>query len=453
MPATEFLAMTSNCFRMALADVLLAWARLHVKDSFVLLIRAKYIVTMVPGDPPIRDGAVRIEDGKIVAADRAPNMKVDPDEPTFFLPNAVLLPGMVNAHTHLELTHLHGRIGNTPRMLDWFKKLIHLLREDQAGPPTPEGVALGIRMSLAAGVTCVGDACRLNLHGEQMPNAPIRRVCFIEAAGLGEHGRKAADGLEPRLNAYPLDPLTTLGVTPHAPYSTSKELYRHCIELSRRRGLLCSTHFAETFEELQLLRDGTGDFIEFHRMTGRPTDELDPYHQTAVEFAREAGLLDSDVPALLAHGNYLAEEDIAELVSTNCSIAFCPRSHRYFGHTHHPWQQMIAAGLNVCLGTDSLASNASLGILDELQYLRRRNPEVPAVTLWRMATINGAKALGLAETIGTIAPGKQADLVALTLPYPSWDSPLADVLDRGTEVASLWIAGQRIDPAKLLHED
>ncbi len=418
-----------------------------------MLIRAKYIVTMVPGDPPIRDGAVRIEDGKIVAAGRAPNLKVDIDEPTVFLPNAVLLPGMVNAHTHLELTHLHGRIGNTPRMLDWFKKLLKLLSEDQVGPPTPDDVTRGIRMSLAAGVTCIGDVCQRQLHGPQMPDAPIRRVCFLEAHGHGEKGRRAGDALETRLDSFPADPLTRLALTPHATYSASKDLYRRCIELARSRGLIVSTHFAETFEELQFLRDGTGDFLEFLRMAKQPIDELNPYHQTAVEFAREAGLLDPDVPVLLAHGNYLAEEDIAELLHTNCSVAFCPRSHRYFGHTHHPWQQMIAAGLNVCLGTDSLASNASLGILDELQYLRRRNPEVPAVTLWRMATVNGAKALGLADTIGTIAPGKQADLVALTLPYPSWDAPLADVLDRGTEVASLWIAGQRIDPAKLLLED
>ena len=159
----------------------------------------------------------------------------------------------------------------------------------------------------------------------------------------------------------------------------------------------------------------------------------------------------SQQPFLLAHVNYINDEELHALAQTNHSVAYCPRSHRFFNHPEHPFRRMLTNGINVCLGTDSLASNSSLSILDEMRFLYRNFPDLPPPTILKMATLNAARALGWHDKIGSLTPSLDADLVAIPLthsqpltPNPQLD-PLCDILTSTTPPSLTMVRGKIIN--------
>jgi aminodeoxyfutalosine deaminase len=203
---------------------------------------------------------------------------------------------------------------------------------------------------------------------------------------------------------------------------------------------LC-THLAETREELQFLRDGSGSFRELLEEWGLWDGTFQPPGCSPVDYMARLNVLEAKPAPLLVHVNYVSDADLDLLANTSCSVAWCPRTHRFFHHEPHRFRDMLARGINVCIGTDSLASNDTLSILDELRFAWRRSSgsagaqgrqPVSQQCLLAMGTIAGARALGLEDQVGSLEPGKRADLAAVPLEQPRAADPLEDLLGGNT---------------------
>ncbi|MEM7806726.1 MAG: amidohydrolase family protein, partial [Planctomycetota bacterium] len=232
--------------------------------------------------------------------------------------------------------------------------------------------------------------------------------------------------------------------SPHAPYSVEPQNYRRCLAAAEKRSVPLATHLAETREEADFLCDHAGPFRELWETIGGWDDDVPTFDGSPVAFAKHLGLLDAAVPVVLAHGNYLEPGDIDLLAAGRASVAYCPRTHAYFGHDPHPLVELLARGVNVCLGTDSRASSPDLDLLAEVRHVHDHRPDVDISTLWSMATWRGAEALGLTGVAGSVAPGCRADLLAL--PDPSGDAPLATVLQ---DIEHRTVLCSEVEPLRL----
>lgn len=350
----------------------------------------------------------------------------DPDSPRTDMvidrSGCVLLPGLVNAHTHLDLT----RLGPRPHDPDQgFVAWVDMIRAERPTEPgaIDEAVRFGARLSLAGGVVAVGDILgaaggRPTTSGlGSLAASPLRGVGFIEFFGIGNRTARAVRslgalaeelaGCSSGRNAGDL----RAGLQPHAPNTISIELYRHCAELARRLNLPLATHLAETADERLFVAEGRGPQRELLERLGI-WDDLELAHighgRHPVEHL--AGVLGS-APFLTAHVNDADDEAIATLARTKSSVAYCPRASAYFDAPGwlgpHRYREMLRAGVNVCLGTDSIVNLDTPGrisVLDDARLLRRRDG-VDGRMLIAMMTTNGAAALGLDPAGFLLKPG------------------------------------------------
>ena len=386
-----------------------------------MILRAKYV--MPNSCTIIENGAVAIQGSKIVDVGLYPTVRDSGAPPIHDLGEAILMPGLVNAHTHLDLTSIADSIQRVPKFTDWIFQIVGKRTPETVGPSVREGV----QQSLAGGVTTVGDIDGTGESVQVLRDTPIRKVVFFEV--LGFSGERAAMGVA-RLGTYldspPVsDSLLTPALSPHAPYSTSADIYRECVA----SGLSVCTHVAETEEELEFLSSGTGAFVDYLEAFGISTAGWIPPELTPVQYMGTLGILRRN--SVLVHCNYLTDADVATLAESGASVVFCPRSHHYFYHTDHPVMRLVEKGTNVAIGTDSLASNWSLSLLDELKFLARTQPCIRPETLFDMVTYNGAKALGL-EQVGRLEKDWQADIIAVQIPNDG-RPPIEQILDSFSE--------------------
>ncbi len=270
-------------------------------------------------------------------------------------------------------------------------------------------------MALASGTTLVGDISAGGWTRNALTGGRLRAVIFEEVLGLApERSHAALQELEDRFARAAPDPLLTCGVSPHAPYSVSHQLFQGIAKMARQRAIPMATHLAESESELELLTSGTGDIRDFLAGLAVLPPGWEPPRLAPVQYLDSLGVLEK--APLLIHCNYLDRDSIARIFSRRCSIAFCPRSHAFFGHREHPVRQLLDAGINVALGTDSLASNDSLSMLDETRFLRLNRTDLKSDEIFRMATVNGAIALGFGSTLGRLRRGSWADIAVLRLP-------------------------------------
>ena len=349
--------------------------------------------------------------------------------------DAILLPGLVNAHAHLELTALHGQLTHFDSFTDWALKLIRARRE---WPPQDYRTSLkkGMLLALSSGTTLMGDitssGCGWNVNDDSSSPSP-RRVVFEEALGLMP---ELADSAMARIRAL-FDqsdqgeslPLQTHAISPHAPYSTSGELYRKSAAFARNHNVPWTTHVAETPGELEFFETGGGEFREFLLRLGALPDDWIPPKIHPVVWLDEMNLLQSS--SLLAHCNYLDDDAIACIARARANVVYCPRSHAFFGHEHHPLRKLLDAGVNVALGTDSLASNDSLNMLDEMRFLYSHRRDIAPQEIFAAATASGATALGFAEKLGCLDRGYCADMAVLELPPSVKSERLLDQILEG----------------------
>jgi cytosine/adenosine deaminase-related metal-dependent hydrolase len=366
--------------------------------------------------PPIEDGAVAIDEGGLIAAVGA-RAELGSD---VHYAEAVILPGFVNAHTHLEYD-VYAGFGDGLGFADWIG--LHVRRKARIDLADAEAIArLGALNCLRSGITTVGDCSFSGAAATACADLGLRGTIYLEVFGTSDEPiRERFEPMRERIAAALSDDVR-LGISPHAPYTCTIDLYRACAEL----GLPVATHLAESDDETEYLRTGTGGWESFAEML------VPPPGTTGIRALAEAGLLDSNVIA--AHCVKADEEEIALLVEHDVAVAHCPRSNGILGCGVAPLAALREAGIRVCIATDSPASTPSFDMFDEMRaamYAARAREQRPdaltAAGALELATLGGARALGLDDSLGSLVAGKKADLSVLSLADTSfipWEDPV-----------------------------
>ena len=323
-------------------------------------------------------------------------------------PGRFAVPAFVNAHTHLELTFQEGRA--TPRPAHFPAWVAELVGGARAASEETFKASFrdGLERSLRHGSTAILDHCRRAAF--LVPEAaafPGRLVTAYEYSGFEPD--RAAAFFEPVLEVRGRFPDAVRAISPVAPHSVSADLYALSIRYAREEGLLLCGHLAETAEEVEFLRSGTGPFRDHASVWGaRDLSGFTPPGCTPVEFLRRLGGLGPRT--VVAHANHLTDADVASLAAAGAHVVHCPGSYRFFGHSTFRLADLLEAGVNVCLGTDSLASTDTLSVLSEMRRLRVWHPDLADETIFRMGTVNGLRALAGGEAPAD--PGGDAGVFA-----------------------------------------
>jgi len=393
-------------------------------ETFAL--RARVVVPV--RRPPIEDGAVVVAKGRIASIGSWRDISKRFSGSVTDLGESALLPGLINAHCHLDYTHMAGLFPPPKNFCDWIK-LITTEKAQWTYSDFADSWIDGAKMLLRTGTTTVAD---IEAVPELLPDVweatPLRVISFLEMTGV--RSRRApeailAEAVE-KIESLPAG-RSSAALSPHAPYSTTQALLRKCAAVARKNGWRMMTHVAESAEEFEMFREGTGEMFTWIGRNER--DMSDCCGVSPVQHLADTRMLGRNLIA--THANYLAPGDADLLAQRRVSVAHCPRSHHYFEHEPFPYRALTKAGVNICLGSDSLATvrkprrtNVELNMFAEMQLFAQKNPSVPADEILRMATMNGARALGLARTVGELSRRSHADIIAL--PY---DGKMADIYD------------------------
>jgi cytosine/adenosine deaminase-related metal-dependent hydrolase len=383
-----------------------------------MILRARLVVPL--SQPPIRDGAIVVSRKRVVAVGRWRDLSRNASLPRLDMGEVALLPGLVNAHAHLDYTHMAGQFVPPKLFTDWLK-LIMSTKAGWSYSDYAQSWLDGAQMLVRTGTTTVGDIEAIpELLPDVWTSTPLRVFSFLEMLGIRKN-RRPAEILHEAVTR--IDSLNTrrgrLGLSPHAPYSTLPELLRISAQAARKRRLLVCTHVAESALEFEMFTRGNGEM--FHWLQRSQRDMSDCGLGSPVQHLERCGALRKNL--LAVHVNYLARGDADLLGRREVSVVHCPRSHFYFGHDRFPLQRLTRAGVNICLGTDSLASvykrrreTVELNIFEEMRALAKAEPSLSPRRIVEMATLNGAKALGMSGLIGELAPGSFADAIAIPAP-------------------------------------
>jgi aminodeoxyfutalosine deaminase len=383
--------------------------------------RAEWVLPI--GVPPIRNGWVAVDEGRILSAGGPGNppplhstaLSWEPDAGSRTL--EAILPGLVNAHTHLELSYLHGRIAPARRFGDWVRGIM-AARQQYPDPcdPTIVGAArAAIDAARATGTALFGDVSNTLATVPLLQAAGVPSQVFFELLGFDEPdpaGR--VEAARQRADAA-AGGCVRVSLAPHAPYSVSAALFRTIrADLDAHPGTVTSVHLGETSEEVEFLRCGTGDIRRVLEELGRWPSAWQPPGVGPVEYLTGLGVLDARM--LVVHGVQLRAEDAARLRALPATVVSCPRSNAYVGAGSPPLAMLYELGVTVAFGTDSLASTYDLNVFEELREARRIAPQVSASRLLESATLAGARALGFGDRFGSIEAGKDAALIAVRIP-------------------------------------
>jgi 5-methylthioadenosine/S-adenosylhomocysteine deaminase len=420
--------------------------------------RARWVVPIT--SPPVRDGAVAVRDGRITYVGPrhgAPRGEISD------LEDALILPGLVNAHTHLELTAMRGLLENLS-----FHEWIVRLQRAKTTVLTPESMMdaarFGIAEGLRAGITTFADTCDSGVALAAMSEMGVRGIMYQEVFGPDPDAcAESIASLRAKLEGHRAlkSQLLTVGLSPHAPYTVSDRLFEAVRDLAREQKLPVAVHIAESAEEEALVRDASGPFADGHRARGIPVVRRG---DSPVALLDRLGVLATR--PLLIHCVRTREADIRAIAAHRCGIAHCPVSNAKLGHGVAPLHEWLEQDIAVGLGSDSMASNNRMHMLEEARIAvlaqrarGRQFSTLPADRVLEMATIGGARALGIDREVGSLEAGKAADVCAFPLDgvyaTPHEDPIATAVFALGGAAARLvLVAGQpRVVDGRLLNED
>lgn len=363
-----------------------------VEGSCVL--KAPYIITLA--GPVLKDHAIAVENGVIQQI--IPQREVTGE--SIDLPGTILLPGLINAHCHLELSDLPEPLPYPGSFTGWIEQLSRLKLQMSPAQVTAS-IQKGIQQLLAGGTTTVADHASVGTDLKPILDSPLDYVAYIEVLGV------QADRAQQFYQQALAKQNKNIIPTPHAPYSLLPEVF------AKFTSTHLSIHIAESAEEYLLFKENHGPLFEFLQRKGEtpPTKGESP-----LQYLNRLKLIPPKTIAI--HANYLEDEDIAILKEYQMSVVHCPGSHAYFSRDRFFLGMLTEAGINVALGTDSLASNHSLSMFEQMRLALDHYPELTPETVLKMATLNGAKALGRENEIGSLAPGKRANIVGVSIQYP-----------------------------------
>lgn len=376
--------------------------------------------------PPIENATVVERDGRISYVGPRAGAPAGPD---YELGDAVLLPGLINTHTHLELTAMRGFLEDLD-FAGWIDRLRQSRNECLDESTLLDSARFGIIEGLEAGITTYADTCSSGVAMQAMHELDVRGIMYQEVFGPDPARCEAAlaelvrllDTFEPRQTD-----LVRLGISPHAPYTVSDALYAATAKLAIRRNLPLAMHIAESAAEEDIVVRGAGPFADRWRKRDIAVGKRarSPIALLEKHDALRPG-------SLLIHCVRVDDEDIASIARRGCSVAHCPASNAKFGHGVAPLLPLLAAGIAVGIGSDSVASNNRMDILDEARLAllthraaARRHDAFGAHQALALATIGGARALGIGDRVGSLEIGKDADLAAFKVDIPR-ATPLGD---------------------------
>ena len=385
-----------------------------MSDAPPLTVKAQWVVPIARA--PIRNGFVTIGgDDRIQSVDSSipePGGVVD-------LGRVVLLPALVNAHTHLELSYLRGSVPPSGSFNEWVSDLMSRRRAwpDPAAPAILEAARQAIDEAHRSGTGVIGDISNTLVTVDLLRDARMAAHVFYEQLGFNipDAAAKVAGARDAIATRVTGDDWIRISLAPHAPYSVSPELF-HAIraDVDAAPHPLTTVHLGESPQEIQLLRDGTGATRVMLERLGVWTDEWKPPGVSPVTYLADLGFLDART--LVVHGVQFDSADLAKLRAIGATLVSCPRSNVYVGVGSPPLESFYDAGVPVAFGTDSLASVADLNMFNELAEARRIAPGVPARRLLESATLTGARALGFASDFGSVDVGKRAVFSVVRMP-------------------------------------
>src|SRR6266404_181638 len=408
-----------------------------------MIYRARVVVTM--DGPPIENGAVAISENRIDDVGSFGEIKARNSGKILDLGEIALLPGLINAHCHLDYTCLRGKIPPPKSFTDWVRAINTAkagLSEEDYVPSIKEGFAQAKRF----GTTTIAN---LTAYPELVAkiDEPIRTWWFAELIDIRSPDREneiidlAMESMKSKKN---------WGLAPHALFTASPNLFHRCEEIARRGNILLTTHLAESREEMSMFRDGSGPLYEFIKETGRPMDDCGdetPLEKfigalTSAPLGAGSGRALSQ-KWMIAHLNELSESDFDFLARSTGKfhVVHSPRSHGYFAHSPFPFERLRALGFNICLGTDSLASNKDLSLFAEMRAFQRNEPNVSPREIFEMVTVNAARALSQQNALGRIRPGFHVDLTSIPC---TGSNNLFEEIVAFDQASTIWIDGKRV---------
>ena len=390
--------------------------------------------------PPVYNGAILIKNEKIEEIDiRERLLDKYKNEEYLNLKNSVLMPGLINLHTHLELTALKGSIiskNNTAipsektDLVSWILALIESKKKTSTNNLSL-GIKNGIREAISTGTTTIVDLTTRNtiystsVFGKSfyaIKDIGLRGFVFVEVLNFDS---STADSYWK--DTYKIieqmrkdeDPLTSIGIAPHSIYSVSSKLLKIARDYAIKEKMKMSMHVAESMEEKEFVSKNKGIIKDIYHKKFNWDGKRDfKRYQSSIEYIDKNGLLSKDL--LAVHCVQLTDEDIKSLLEKNTPVVLCPRSNTFIGVGIAPFDKLASMGITIGFGTDSLASNYSLNMWDEMRfaylfYRKTSRANIKAEDIIRCGTINGAKALGISNKVGTLGIGKEADLIAVRL--------------------------------------
>ncbi|MDQ3419751.1 MAG: amidohydrolase family protein [Acidobacteriota bacterium] len=378
---------------------------------------------------PIANGWVAVEDGRItqVGSGRPPATVTEFD--------GVILPGLVNAHTHLELSWMRGQVAPAQTMPQWVESLMALRRTVGHEPAAP--ILEGIREARDAGTALVGDITNTLAACEGLSHSGMSGAIFRELLGFNViDPASVVAAARAQIDALPGNSRMRASIVPHAPYSVSPALLRAIADVAGSDPI--SIHLGESAEEIEFLREGTGPWRELLTKLGAWSDTWQAPGVGPVDYIAAQGLLNEKL--LAVHCVHLTDAELRKLAAAGATVVACPRSNRWSGAGLPPVARFYAAGVRVAVGTDSLSSVEDLNVFAELRLMRELAPDVSARELLASATRHGADALGFGDELGTLEPGKRAELIAVRAPATTVD--VEEYLLTGIEPSQItWFSG------------
>ncbi|MEE2642281.1 MAG: amidohydrolase family protein [Planctomycetota bacterium] len=331
----------------------------------------------------------------------------------------LLVPGLVNAHTHLEFSDLQQPLGMPQQgdsgdgmvscpvdFVSWVGQVMQYRRQR---PPetTFDNIRKGLEESIRGGVCAIGEISTFDWSSMIEPASRV--VDFRELIGFRKEQTEQIVHLAESHLQTARPQAVEAGLSPHAPYSLNTDALENAVRLSRQKKIPLAMHLAETQPELELLSGHRGPFFDLLNRLDLWTETNFPKQTTPLHFLRR---LAEAYRAVVVHGNYLSDAELDFLAANQqrLRLVFCPRTHAYFGHENYPLESIRKKGIELALGTDSRASNPDLSIWREMEFLLNRYPQLEPAAILRMGTIHGARALGMDAELGSLEPGRRASI-------------------------------------------
>ncbi len=389
---------------------------------------------LFPGNsPPIQNATVEIQGSHIERVSAEDSDPVD-------LGDAAIIPGLINAHTHFEFSSIPTPLEPLADFTSWIPAVIAWRQKHPDG--ILDSIHQGVEESLRSGVTTAAEIATTDWRANVDETTTKLQVwMFREILGLSDEAVDSQLQNAREFLGQPSLHQVKVGLSPHSPYSLHPDLFNGLCQLAELQHVPLVMHLAESPAEMQFLETGTGKLAEMLQHLGVARPELFDVARRPVEYLDR---LDCGVPVLVVHGNYLGQQEIDFLQSRpNMSVVYCPRTHAAMQPDPHPWRKLLAAGINVVLGTDSRASNPDLSIWNELQFLHQKHPALPASELLKLTTLNAANALQY-EQAGVLERGRVADLCVVSLRGNACEAPEETLLRLENKITGVMKQGEWI---------